>query len=213
MEDRVMKIYAPRNQKVVLRVMKGHFATCNSHVNMYIDLTTMKTRLNEATEAAEIIAKQYTKSTVVDTIVCLDGCEVIGAALAYHLSKAGTLSMNIHETIYIITPEYNTNGQMIFRDNIQPAVFGKHVLLLVASATTGDTIRRSLDCVQYYGGIVEGINAIFSAVDEIDGKVVHSIFKKKDIPEYNSYKISECPNCQAKQKLDAMVDSYGYIKL
>lgn len=213
MENRIYKIYAQKKQKVVLRVMKGHFATRNSHVNMYIDLTTMKTRLSEATEAAQLIGKQYSKTTVVDTIICLDGCEVIGAALASYLSSAGSLTMNTHETIYIITPEYNTHGQMIFRDNIQPAVYGKHILLLVASATTGDTIRKSIDCIHYYGGIVEGVNAIFSAVDEIDGREVHSIFKKKDIPEYNSYKISECPLCAAKQKLDALVDSYGYIKL
>ena len=28
---------------------------------------------------------------------------------------------------------------------------GKHVLILIASATTGITIRKSAECVQYYG--------------------------------------------------------------
>ncbi|MDF2537179.1 MAG: hypothetical protein K0S76_200 [Herbinix sp.] len=213
METRAIKIAAPMNKKINLKVMPGHFATSSSHINLYIDLTTMKSRQSEAAEAAAVIAKQYINNVVVDTIVCLDGCDVIGAYLAEELSKAGIRSMNAHQTIYIISPEFNTNGQMIFRQNNQPAVYGKHVLLLAASATTGDTLRKSIDCIQYYGGIVQGINAIFSAVDTIDGIPVNSIFKPKDLPDYKSYNINECPLCKAKQRLEAIVDSYGYIKL
>lgn len=213
MESRVEKIYAPKNKKIALKVIPGHFATSNSHINLYIDLTTMKTRLSEATEAAKQIAKQYVNTTMVDTIVCLDGCEVIGAFLAKELTNAGVQSMNQHQTIYIISPEFNTNGQMIFRENNHAAIYGKYILLLVASATTGDTIRKSLECIQYYGGKIQGVSAIFSAVDEVDNITVNSIFKKKDLPEYESYEISECPLCKSKQKLEAIVNGYGYMKL
>jgi orotate phosphoribosyltransferase len=173
----------------------------------------MKTRQNEAAEAARVMAKQYLNSTVVDTIVCLDGCEVIGAFMAQELSIAGIRSMNAHQTIYIISPECNTNGQMIFRENNQPAVYGKHILLLAASATTGDTLRRSLDCIQYYGGLIEGVSAIFSAVDSVDNVAVNSIFKTKDLPDYKSYTIGECPMCKAKHRLEAIVNGYGYMKI
>lgn len=213
MESRVVKVYAPMNKKIALKVIPGHFATSNSHINLYIDLTTMKTRLSEATEAARVIAKQYVNTTMVDTIVCLDGCEVIGASLAKELTNAGVQSMNQHQTIYIISPEFNTNGQMIFRENNQPAVYGKSIILLVASATTGDTIRKSLECIQYYGGKISGVSAIFSAVDEVDNVAVNSIFKTKDLPEYQSYQIGECPLCKAKQRLEAIVNGYGYMKL
>lgn len=213
MESRVIKVYAPMNKKIALKVIPGHFATSNSHINLYIDLTTMKTRLSEATEAARVIAKQYVNTTMVDTIVCLDGCEVIGAFLARELTNAGVQSMNQHQTIYIISPEFNTNGQMIFRENNQSAVYGKNVILLVASATTGDTIRKSLECIQYYGGKTQGVSAIFSAVNEVDNVEVHSIFKTKDLPEYQSYQIGECPLCKAKQRLEAIVNGYGYLKL
>jgi orotate phosphoribosyltransferase len=213
MESRATKIYAPMNKKIALKVIPGHFATSNSHINLYIDLTTMKTRQNEAAEAARVMAKQYLNSTVVDTIVCLDGCEVIGAFMAQELSIAGIRSMNAHQTIYIISPECNTNGQMIFRENNQPAVYGKHILLLAASATTGDTLRRSLDCIQYYGGLIEGVSAIFSAVDSVDNVAVNSIFKTKDLPDYKSYTIGECPMCKAKHRLEAIVNGYGYMKI
>ena len=43
----------------------------------------------------------------IDTIVCLDGCEVIGAFLASELSRSGVLSTNAHKTIYVVTPEFN----------------------------------------------------------------------------------------------------------
>jgi orotate phosphoribosyltransferase len=213
METRAIKILAPMNKRINLKVIPGHFATSSSHINLYIDLTTMKSRQSEAAEAAAVIAKLYVNTVVVDTIVCLDGCEVIGAFMAQELSRAGFLSMNAHETIYIITPEYNTNGQMIIRQNNQPAIYGKHVILLAGSVTTGDTLRKSMDCIQYYGGVLQGISAIFSAVDSIEDIPINSIFKAKDLPDYKSYNITECPLCKAKQRLEAIVDSNGYIKL
>jgi len=213
MESRALKIYAPMNKKIALKVIPGHFATSSSHINLYIDLTTMKTRQNEAAEAARVLAKQYMINTVVDTIVCLDGCEVIGAFLAKELTGAGIGSMNMHQTIYIIAPEFNTNGQMIFRENNLPAVYGKHILLLAASSTTGDTLRKSLECIRYYGGMIAGITSIFSAVDKIDDIQINSIFTSKDLPDYKSYVVAECPMCRAKQRLEAIVNGYGYMKL
>lgn len=213
MESRAIKIYAPMNKKIALRVIPGHFATSSSHINLYIDLTFMKTRQKEAAEAAKEIAAQYKSNVVIDTIVCLDGCEVIGAFLAQELSGAGIHSMNAHQTIYIITPIFNTNGQMMFRMNNQPAIYGKHVLLLTGSATTGDTIRKSYDCIKYYGGIPVGIAAIFSAIENIEQLKVTSIFKPRHLPEYKSYAIGECPLCKEGQKLDAIVDGNGYTKI
>lgn len=213
MESRAIKIYAPTNKKINLKVMQGHFATNNSHINLYIDVTTMKTRQSEAAEAASMMAVQYVNSVIIDTIVCLDKCEVIGAFLARELTTAGIHSMNAHQTMYVVSPEFNTNGQMIFQVNNQPAIYRKNILLLAASATTGDTLKKSLECIQYYGGTIQGISAIFSAVDEVDGVQVNSIFKVKDLPDYKSYNISECPMCQAKQRLEAIVNGNGYMKL
>lgn len=213
MESRAVKILAPMNKKIALKVISGHFATSNSHINLYIDLTTMKTRQNEASEAARILARQYIASTLVDTIVCLEGCEVIGAFLAQELSLSGIMSMNAHQTIYVIAPEYNTNGQMIFRENFVPMVNGKYIVLLAGATTTGDTIKRGLECIGYYGGIVQGISSIFSAVDMVDQMPVHSIYKAKDLPDYESYSIEECPLCKKHQHLDAIVNGSGYMKL
>ena len=143
----------------------------------------------------------------------MDGCEIIGACLAEELNKNGIMSLNQHDSLYVITPEFDGNGQMIFRDNLQPMVRGKNILLLLASATTGRTIPRSLECIQYYGGIIQGISAIFSAAKEIYGEPVHCIFSTEDLPDYNTFTPSECPHCKNKEKIDAIVNGFGYSEL
>lgn len=213
MESRAIKIFAPLNKKIALKVIPGHFATSNSHINLYIDLTTMKTGQVEAAEAARVLAKQYITNTMIDTIVCLEGCEVIGAYMAKELSGAGMMSMNAQQSIHIISPTFNTNSQMILMNNYQPLVYAKHILVLAGSTTTGDTLRKSLDCIKYYGGQVQGISSIFSAIDQVDGVKINSIFRPKDLPDYMSYAIGECPMCQSKQRLEAIVNGYGYTKL
>ena len=142
---------------VIMKVIPGHFVTPNSHINYYIDMTTMKTRQSEAKAAARAMASTYAATTIVDTIVCMDGMEVIGAYLADELTQAGIMSMNAHKTIYVYSPEFDNRGQMIFRENSEMMIKGKHVLLLLASATTGQTILRAGESIDYYGGTVVGI--------------------------------------------------------
>ena len=102
---------------------------------------------------------------------------------------------------------------MIFRDNIQPMIRGKHVLILMASVTTGITVRKSAECIQYYGGMAAGVCAIFSAVTEVEGMRINAIFDEKDVPGYETYSGHECPLCRSGQKVDALVNSFGYSKL
>lgn len=213
MIEKEIKIPSKVNSKISLKVIPGHFATNHSHINYYMDMTTLKVRQKEAATVARTLSRSYQYNTIVDTIICMDGCEIIGTHLAHELTQAGIMSMNAHESLYVITPEFNVNGQMIFRDNIQPMVKGKNIVLLLASATTGKTIARSLECIQYYGGNIQGISAIFSAVNEIYGHTVNSIFTTADLPDYQNYNQSDCPLCQAGAKIDAIVNGYGYSKL
>ncbi len=212
METRMFKVYAKADPAVSLKVIPGHFATNHSHINYYIDLTTLKARQNEAQAAARLLA-YYSNYSIVDTIVCLDGCEVIGAYLAEELTKAGVRSINEHKTIYIATPEYHTGGQLIFRDNMQMMVRDKNILLLLATATTGKTLNQSIECIEYYGGKISAINAIFSAVDEVEGQPVNAVFHKDDIPDYQSCAMHDCPLCKEGRRIDALVNSFGCSKL
>ncbi|MBE5038017.1 orotate phosphoribosyltransferase [Subdoligranulum sp. DSM 109015] len=196
-----------------LRVAKGHFATSHSHINYYIDVTMQKTRLSEARAVARELVSAYKATTIVDTVLCLDGTEVIGACLASELTRDGFVNMNAHQTIYIVTPEHTTGSQLLFRDNTTPMITGKHVLILAASVTTGYTVQAAIEAVKYYGGMVAGLAAIFATVKECEGYPVASIFDPNDLPDYQTYDSHECPFCKAGQRIDALVNSYGYSKL
>lgn len=210
MDHELFKVRSKTNSDIVLKVMPGHFATTQSHITKYLDMTTMKTRSNEALQVAKAFSARYEVSTPVDTIVCMDGLEVVGAYLSQELTKAGVHSMNAHKTMYVVSPEFNSSGQMMFRDNLQPMIAGKNIILLLGSITTGKTLLTCVDSIRYYGGILQGISAVFSAVSKIGNREIYNIFNKGDIPDYEFYKSEDCPMCKAKQKIDALVNSFGY---
>ena len=202
-----------RRGKAPLRLAKGHFATNHSRINYYIDITYQKTRLSEARDSAYELVSHFINDTPVDTILCLDGTAVLGTCVADELTKTGFRTINQHQTIYVVEPEYNANSQIIFRDNIKPMIQGKTVLILMASVTTGFTANRSIEAIKYYGGYVAGVASIYRAVDEIGGYPVRSIYSMEDLPDYASYDYRDCPYCKAGQKLDALVNSFGYSAL
>ena len=202
-----------KNKNLFLRVTRGHFATGHSHTNYYIDVTSQKTRLSEAKAVAEALVSYYSLNTVVDTILCLDGTEVIGTCIAEALTRNDFINLNAHQTIYVVTPEHTSGSQLLFRDNLVPAIANKHVLVLAASVTTGYTALSAIEAVRYYGGNVVGVSAIFATVDECGGVEVNSVFNPKDLPDYASYNSHECPLCKNHIKVDAIVNSFGYSKL
>lgn len=202
-----------KSPNVFLRVSKGHFATGHSHINYYIDVTMPKTRLSEASAVAKELASYYNSNTIVDTILCLDGMEVVGTCLAEELTKSNFRSINAHQTIYVVTPERTTGSQLFFRDNIAPMITGKNVLILAASVTTGYTASAAFEAIEYYNGTVAGICAIFSTQERCAGREVKSIFNPNDLYDYVSHPASNCPMCQRGEKIQALVNSHGFSKL
>ena len=202
-----------KHRNLFLRVAKGHFATSHSHTNYYIDVTKQKTRLAEAQAAAADLVPYYNQNTIVDTILCLDGTEVIGACLAIELTREGYGNINANRNVYVVTPEHTVGSQLIFRDNTVPSIIGKSVLVLAGSVTTGYTARAAVEAINYYGGTVAGICAIFATADSCMGYPVTSIFSTKDLEDYSSYASHECPLCKEGKRIDALVNSFGYSKL
>jgi orotate phosphoribosyltransferase len=213
MENRMMKFYSKESNAIAIHAIPGHFATSHSHINYYIDLTSIKTRISEAREAAKVLCQRIGPLSYVDTIVCMDGTEVVGAFLAQEFEKGNYLSTNLHETIYVVSPEINNSNQMLFRDNIKPSIDGKHVILLSATTTTGRTIHSSLEGIQYYGGIVESIASLFSIAEQVEGYRIESVFTADDLPGYATYSAQECPFCRKGHRIEAVVNGFGYSKL
>lgn len=198
---------------VSLNVAKGHFATRNSHTNYFVDVTRQQSCIKDAEAVAQQLAQRLTQQMMVDTILCMDGTRVIGTCLAQKLTQGGFRSINAGREIYVLREHLGTNGKLIFRDNAKFMLEGKNILLLLASVTTGGTVRRGMECVEYYKGNVAGIAAIYSHQKEIDGISITSLFDTNDLPGYASYHPEECPMCKARQEVDAVVDKFGYTAL
>ena len=209
--DNIYKIRS-KNRDLFLRVSEGHFATSHSHINYYIDVSAQKARLSEATAVARDLVAYY-NNTIVDTILCLDGTEVIGTCLANELTKGDFMNMNAHQTIYVVTPEHTSGSQLIFRDNTVPMIKGKHVLILAASVTTGYTAQAAVEAVNYYNGHPVGICAIFATTNICAGQTVRAAFDLNDLSDYQSAPSHECPLCKQGVKLDALINGFGYSKL
>ena len=195
--------------RIEVSVYSGHFATRHSHNSHYIDITRIKHEVKMARLAAIELAKQYAYNTFVDTIVCMDGSQVLGSYIAYYLEKKDVFSVNNDKNINVITPEYNATQQLIFRDNLAPMVKDKNVLLLISTVNSGKTALRALECIEYYGGKAQGIAAGFSTVEEVEGIPVLSLFTPADIPGYTTYGLKECEMCAQGKKIDALSNAFG----
>ena len=202
-----------KNKNLFLRVSKGHFATSHSHINYFIDVTMQKTRLSEAKAVARELLSYYQSTTIIDTILCLDGMQVVGTCLAEELTNNNFMNLNAHKTIYVVTPEHTAGSQIIFRDSIAPAIVGKNVLILAASVVTGYTAKSAIEAITYYGGRVAGISGIFATVDKYMGYDVVSAFNPNDLPGYDSFCSKECPMCKRGEKLQGLVNSFGFSRL
>ena len=209
MEDRLQIIQSERNSRISIGIMPGHYATNHSHVNYYVDMTSIKTSWKMAKEAAWELGKRFS-GTYIDTIICLEETETLAAFLAEYLSQGG---INQGSDISIVVPEMNAVNQMIFRDNVQKKIWGKKVLVLVSSVSTGKSINRAADCLKYYNGELIGIGAIFSAINKVGNLEISALFTASDLPKYQSVSAAECPLCKNGVKVDALINSFGYSKL
>lgn len=234
MENQV-KIPSRYNDKLVLKVTHGHFSSDRFHVNYYIDMSSLKMRQSEAKLVAKVMAEKYIKKvrvspeinnnlfgslaelgenkTPIDTIICMDGCEVIGAYLAQELMAGGFPSNTKHNSFYVVTPEFDNTGQMVVRNNIKPMIKGRNVLVVLASAMSGHTISKAIGTILAYGGKVTGLSVIFANIQEVDGYPVHGVFTHEDLPNFKLSDPNDCEDCKAGIKLDAVVNSYGYEML
>ncbi len=206
-----MSITHLRNEahNIPLRIARGHFATSNCHVNYYIDMTYTKHRLEEAKEAARELAEKLDKTRPIDSILCLEGTEVLATFLAQELINCGIEITNEHKTIYVVTPELNSGHQIIFRSNTAHLIRNRHVLILAATVATGAMLLDAIHAVEYYGGIPERICAIFSAGQKCAGIPITTIFGTEMIVDYMCASPADCPLCREGKKLDALVNSYG----
>ena len=213
MENNAYKVSLAKNPKISIKVIPGHFATNSSHISHYLDVSTLKSNALIAQDVARELALPYLSSCPIDTIVCMENTKVIGAFLAQELSQHGMKVLNSGCEINVVTPMSNINGKLVFFDSEIEWIENRNILLLVATISSGRTVRSALECLEYYGGKLVGISALFLASSERLKHESHSLFTTEDIEGYKVYKPSECEMCKAGLKVDIIVGSDGYTKI
>ncbi|MGN0523224.1 MAG: orotate phosphoribosyltransferase [Eubacterium sp.] len=210
----IYTITSPRNDRVFIHVMAGHFISSSNHINYYIGTSDVKHNHEVSVDTAMLLAEYYNTNDInVDTVLCLYETQTLGAYLAHELARPNMLNPNPDQSVFIVGSEYDAAGNLIFRDNLRRMIQDKNVLVLISCITSGRTVERAMESVQYYGGNVVGISSVFSAKQEIGGIKVNTIFTTDDIPGYTSYPAHSCPLCQQGQPVDAISNGYGYSKL
>ena len=193
-EKTIYTITSDRNERVFIHAMPGHFVSSSSHLNFYIGTSDIKHNHDISVDAAMMLARYYHERGIeIDTVLCLYETQALGAYLAHELQRANMLNPNPDSTVYVLGPEYDAQGNIIFRDNLRKLITGKSV--------------------SYYGGETVGISAVFSAINEVDGVEVNKIFSADDVPGYQAYPPHDCPLCKGNQKVDAITNGYGYSLL
>lgn len=212
--ENAITITSNRNERVFIHVKQGHFITASAHINCYVGTSDIKHNHDVSVDTAMLMAEYYnTRGIEIDTVLCLYETQALGAYLAHELARPSMMSPNPSSNIFVLGPEYDASGNMIFRDNLKRMITGQRVLILISCITSGKTVDKAVESVKYYGGDVAGITSVFSAAKEVDGIEVNTIFTQEDIPDYKVYDSHNCPLCSKNVPVNAIANGYGYSKL
>ncbi len=213
MENQIT-ITSSRDERVFIHAVPGHFITANAHINYYVGTSDIKHNHAVSVDTAKLMAEYYKARDIeVDTVLCLYETQALGAYLAHELARPSMMTPDPKSTVYVLGPEYDALGNMIFRDNLRRMIEGKRVLVLISCITSGKTMEKAIESVKYYGGDVVGISAVFSATKNILGIDVNTVFTEDDLPAYKIHDKNDCPLCKSGVPVDAITNGYGYSKL
>lgn len=213
MERKSFNVQLEKNPQIYVMVIPGHFTTSYAHVNHYLDVNEMKSNMVIARGVARELAAPYLTGTPVDTIVCMERMDVVGAYLADELVRNGDSAYANNEPIRIVTPITSVSGNFIFLGSTVGWISNKNIILLAATISSGHTVKKALECLAFYGGKTVGVSTLFMATGERPIAEVNALFTSEDIPDYNIWDPGNCALCKSGQPLDAIISSEGYTKI
>ena len=65
----------------------------------------------------------------------------------------------------------------------------------------------------YVCGPTVYVDSLFGTINSVDGVEVETLFDENDVTGYAAYPVADCPLCRQGQKIEAMVNGFGYSKL
>lgn len=212
MNEDMITIPLERNPSISVNMIPGHYATSNSHRTHYLAVNHLKSSALLAREVARELALPYVSSTFVDTIVCMDETEVIGAYLAEELLKPGLSVKNRGRDINVVTPILNINKKLTFQTDTMKLINDREIILLLSTITGGSTLAAALEALTYYHGNIVGISALLNAYPDQQEHKINSLFVGENLPHYELYRPAACPLCKSGQKIDALIVRDGYME-
>ena len=163
METKAFTVPLEKNPAITIKVIPGHFTTSNAHSNNYLDVSELMYNVKVARDVAVQLARPYLSSTLVDTIVCMERTEVIGAYIAQELLQYGVSVINSGAEIHLAKPLNNTNGNLIFQDNMIEWIKNRNIILLVASISSGRTVAAAVECIGYWRQAERNFGPVFNS--------------------------------------------------
>lgn len=213
MKDKTFTVSLSKNPSINVDVTLGHFTTNDYHINHFLHLDELKTNPSLAKEVAIELALPYLTSTLVDTIVCFEGTEIIGAYMANELSMEGTGVINSGKFIHVVTPTVNVDRKFMLPSSRQELVRQKRVILLVSTILSETFVNNIMEFITYYEGNLVGISSLFKAYPGEIGHEVHSLMDSSDVPGYKIYYPGKCDMCKEEQKLDGIIKNDGLTEI
>ena len=210
MSNKIFKVPLEKNPRIEITVLSGHFTASNLHVNHHFDISSMKSSATMARDIAREMAIPYMSSAHVDTVVCMDKTETIGALLANELLSGG---VNSGSEMHVVTPIRDVNNNLIFNDSTLDKITNRSVILLVGMVITGRAVARAMECLEYYSASVVGISGLFMALHDGQKHAVNALFTSDDAIGYQMYSPNQCEMCKAGMPLDAIINTEGYTYL
>jgi orotate phosphoribosyltransferase len=212
MERNAYTLSCEKNPHITLRVIPGHFTTSNSHLSHFIDVSGLKSNVSMAREVAKELSQAYLSTARIDTIVCMERTEVIGAFLAEELMASGVSAIDGGD-IHIITPISNNIGTLSFLTSMVGLLAGKNVLLLTTSVSSGRSLNGALDCLAYYQAKIIGISTLFRVASASPELKINALFTSDAVTGYKSFSSRDCELCRAGLPLNALISSEGFTRI
>ena len=143
--SQIYTIPCNRNEDVFIHAIPGHYVTASAHLNYYVGTSDIKHNRVVSVEAAKLLAEYYSvRNMDVDTVLCLYETQALGAYMAQELASPSMLAPNPDLQVYVLGPEYDTQGNMIFRDNLRRMIQGKNVVVLISCITRAPGITAAM---------------------------------------------------------------------
>ena len=201
MDDIVSKKTMEILKRVGAIITDSHFVlTSGRHSDSYVNKDFIYAFPAEVSEICRLMAERF-KDKPIDVVVGpAMGGVLLAQWTAYHLSK-----LKGHVVHGVFTDKDSENNQ-VFKREYDKFVNGKNVLVVEDIATTGGSVRKSVDSVKNAGGNVLAVSIIVNRrPDHVTNEVVGASLFPLVSMQTKDFEEKECTWCKEGRPINTTV--------